>query len=385
MRRALAVGRKELHQISRDRRTLLILVFIPVFFLLLYGYALNFDIRHVRLAVEDRDGTPQSRAVVAAFVHSGYFDAGRLGPFAGGGRAVAGPRRGTRRAGHPRRVRPRRHGRPDESRPGDHQRRQREHRRHRHGVCHGILRSAGAQFAPGGVEIQPPVVLEPRVWYNPELRSTIFLVPGLIAYICMITAVTSTALSIVREKETGTIEQVRMAPIGTVAFLVGKTIPYFLIALVSAALIVLASMALFDLPMRGKLVHAACGALAFPVRRAGDGPAHLDPGRTQQFAFQVALLVSLLPTMMLSGFVFPISSMPPALQVVTHAVPARYFLVALRGILLKGADARGDPPADGGAGALRRCRARPGLAAAGEGARLTCSACAISSGRSSSS
>jgi ABC-2 type transport system permease protein len=195
----------------------------------------------------------------------------------------------------------------------------------------GILRSAGAQFAPGGVEIQPPVGLEPRVWYNPELRSTIFLVPGLIAYICMITAVTSTALSIVREKETGTIEQVRMAPIGTVSFLVGKTIPYFLIALASAALIILASMALFDLPMRGQLAHAAGGAVDLPVRRAGDRTAHLDARATQQFAFQVALLVSLLPTMMLSGFVFPISSMPAALQVVTHAVPARYFLVALRG------------------------------------------------------
>jgi ABC-2 type transport system permease protein len=338
MRRALAVGRKELHQISRDRRTLLILVFIPVFFLLLYGYALNFDIRHVRLAVEDRDGTPQSRAVVAAFIHSGYFDlaasvhspaeAERLLDLDEVRAVLAIPE------GFGREVMAGRTSPVQVIISGDNANTAATVMAY----ATAILRSAGAQFAPGGVEIPPPVALEPRVWYNPELRSTIFLVPGLIAYICMITAVTSTALSIVREKETGTIEQVRMAPIGTIAFLVGKTIPYFLIALVSAALIVLASMALFDLPMRGSWFTLLAALSLFLFGALATGLLISTLARTQQFAFQVALLVSLLPTMMLSGFVFPISSMPAALQVVTHAVPARYFLVALRGILLKGAD-----------------------------------------------
>jgi ABC-2 type transport system permease protein len=338
MRRALAVGRKELHQISRDRRTLLILVFIPVFFLLLYGYALNFDIRNVRLAVEDRDGTAQSRAVVAAFIHSGYFqlaasvhspaEAERLLDLDEVRAVLAIPE------GFGREVMAGRTSPVQVIISGDNANTAATVLAY----VTGILRSVGAQFAPGGVEIQPPVMLEPRVWYNPELRSTIFLVPGLIAYICMITAVTSTALSIVREKETGTIEQVRMAPIGTVAFLVGKTIPYFLIALLSAALIVLASMALFDLPMRGSWFTLLAALALFLFGALATGLLISTLARTQQFAFQVALLVSLLPTMMLSGFVFPISSMPAALQVVTHAVPARYFLVALRGILLKGAD-----------------------------------------------
>jgi ABC-2 type transport system permease protein len=338
MRRALAVGRKELHQISRDRRTLLILVFIPVFFLLLYGYALNFDIRNVRLAVEDRDGTPQSRAVVAAFIHSGYFEltasvrspaeAERLLDLDEVRAVLAIPE------GFGREVMAGRTSPVQVIISGDNANTAATVMAY----VTGILRSAGAQFAPGGVEIQPPVVLEPRVWYNPELRSTIFLVPGLIAYICMITAVTSTALSIVREKETGTIEQVRMAPIGTFAFLVGKTIPYFLIALLSAALIVVASMALFDLPMRGSWLTLLAALSLFLFGALATGLLISTLARTQQFAFQVALLVSLLPTMMLSGFVFPISSMPAPLQVVTHAVPARYFLVALRGILLKGAD-----------------------------------------------
>lgn len=336
MRRALAVGRKELHQISRDRRTLLILVFIPVFFLLLYGYALNFDIRNVRLAVEDRDGTPQSRTVVAAFTQSGYFELAY---------AVYGPAEAERlldldevRAvlaipeGFGRTVAAGRTGAVQVIISGDNANTAATVM----GYAGNILRSAAADLAPGGAALEPPVSLEPRIWYNPELRSTLFLVPGLIAYICMITAVTSTALSIVREKETGTIEQVRMAPIGTVSFVIGKTIPYFVISLVSAALIVLASMALFDLPMRGSWLTLLVAVSIFLVGALATGLLISTIATTQQFAFQVALLVSLLPTMMLSGFVFPISSMPAALQVVTHAVPARYFLVALRGILLKG-------------------------------------------------
>jgi ABC-2 type transport system permease protein len=184
---------------------------------------------------------------------------------------------------------------------------------------------------------RPPLVVEPRVWYNPELRSTLFLVPGLIAYIAMITAVVSTALSIVREKERGTMEQVRMAPIGPVPYVVGKTLPYLGLSLASAMVIVLVAMALFDLPMRGSWALLLLAMSLFLVGALGLGLLISTLADTQQVAFQVALLISFLPTLMLSGFIFPISSMPPFLQVVTYLVPARYFLVALRGVVLKGA------------------------------------------------
>src|SRR5262249_31593331 len=167
-------------------------------------------------------------------------------------------------------------------------------------------------------------------------RSTLFLVPGLIAYISMITAVASTALSIVREKEVGTIEQVRMAPIGTFAFIMGKTLPYFLIALVSAALIIVASMVLFGLPMRGNPMALLVAVSLFLVGALATGLLISTVATTQQVAFQMALLISFLPTIMLSGFIFPIRSMPTVLQAITYLVPARYFLVALRGIVLKG-------------------------------------------------
>jgi ABC-2 type transport system permease protein len=182
----------------------------------------------------------------------------------------------------------------------------------------------------------PLLTAETRVWYNPELRSTLFLVPGLIAYIAMLTAVVSTALSIVREKEVGTMEQVRMSPIGPLAYVIGKTMPYFVVSLASAVGIVALSMLLFDLPMRGSWVMLFLAISIFLVGALAFGVLISTLAETQQVAFQLALLTSYLPTLMLSGFIFPISSMPAVLQAITYAVPARYFLIALRAIVLKG-------------------------------------------------
>ena len=337
MRRALAIYRKELRQISRDRRTLLIVVVIPAFFLLLYGYALNFDIRHVELAVEDRDGTAASRALVSAFINSGYFDLEE---------AVYSPREAERlldlniaRAvlvipeGFSRDVASGRTAAVQVIISGDNANTATTVM----GYAANILRGAAGQLSPSAHVPTPLISVEPRIWYNPELRSTLFLVPGLIAYIAMITAVASTALSIVKEKEAGTIEQVRMAPIGTFSFIVGKTIPYFLIALASSALIILAAMLLFGLPMRGNWLALLTALSLFLVGAVATGLLISTVADTQQLAFQLALIISFLPTIMLSGFIFPIASMPTALQVITNVVPARYFLVALRGIVLKGA------------------------------------------------
>lgn len=336
MSKMLAVCRKELRQIRRDQRTLLILIFVPAFFLLLYGYALNFDIRHVRLAVQDRDRTPESRAVVSAFINSGYFD------FAGSVHAATEAGRmldlNDARAvlviaeGFGRDVRTGRTAPVQVIISGDNANTATAVL----GYATSILRTANEQLAPGGVELAPLLTVEPRIWYNPELRSTLFLVPGLIAYIAMITAVASTALSIVREKETGTIEQIRMAPLDTFSFIVGKTIPYFIIALASAALIIGASMLLFGLPMRGNWVSLLIALSLFLIGALATGILISTVADSQQLAFQMALLISFLPTIMLSGFIFPINSMPRALQLITHLVPARYFLIALRGIVLKG-------------------------------------------------
>lgn len=337
-----AIARKEVHQIGRDRRTLLILLFVPAFFLFVYGYALNFDIRHISLAVQDNDRSSASRGVISAFVNSGYFDYAGDAPSdeevsraidTGKARAVLviPGRFGSDAAG----------GRPARLQViinGDNANTATTVL----GYTLGIVSAVSTQYeiqARVGSPVGPLVTLEPRVWYNPELRSAFFLVPGLIAYIAMITAVVSTALSVVREKEAGTMEQVRMSPIGPLPYVLGKTLPYFGISLAAAMGVVLLSMLLFDLPMRGSwllLVGAVSlflfGALAFGILIS-------TIAETQQVAFQIALLTSYLPTLMLSGFIFPISSMPAILQGVTYIVPARYFLITLRGILLKGVDA----------------------------------------------
>ena len=339
-RKIWAITVKEMRQISRDRRTLMILLFVPGFFLLLYGYALNFDIRDIRLAVKDQDRSTESRELVAAFTQSGYFDlvawvdrdedivtlidhnevrAALVIPPQFGRDASTGQRTSVQvivdgdNANTATTV---------------------------VGYALTLVSSVSSRYevqARAASPLGPALVLEPRVWYNPELRSALFLVPGLIAYIAMITAVASTALSIVREKESGTLEQVRMAPIGTFPFIVGKTVPYFLISLTSAGLIILASMVLFRMPMRGSWLALLLALSLFLIGALATGLLISTVADSQQVAFQLALLISLLPTLILSGFIFPISSMPPALQLITNVVPARYFLVALRGIVLKGA------------------------------------------------
>jgi ABC-2 type transport system permease protein len=180
------------------------------------------------------------------------------------------------------------------------------------------------------------VSVQPRVWYNPELRSTLFLMPGLIAYISMITAVVSTALSIVREKENGTMEQIRMAPIRTATFVLGKTLPYLILSQVSAMLVIGAAMLLFEMPQRGDWLALNVVVGVFLVGALGTGLLVSTMADSQQVAFQAAMLIAFLPTLLLSGFIFPIASMPIVLQYITYAVPARYFLVALRGVVLKG-------------------------------------------------
>jgi ABC-2 type transport system permease protein len=340
MRRLFAVATKELHQIARDRRTLGILLLFPAFILLIYGYALNFDIRDVRLAIQDRDRSTASRELVSAFVNSGYFSL--VGYVDADADLDALVNRNMARAIL---VVPPRFERDVQTRTpttvqvvidGDNA--------NTASTVMGYAQAIVAEFSTDVLlGARPPgetgalLTLEPRIWYNPQLRSTLFLVPGLIAFISMITAVVSTALSVVREKERGTMEQIRMSPIGPLTFILGKTVPYLALSFVSALLILFTARLLFDLPMRGSWVLLCGSIMLFLVGAQAQGLLISTIATSQQVAFQVALLSSFLPTFILSGFIFPISSMPLVVQGVSHIVPARYFLVALRAIVLKGA------------------------------------------------
>jgi ABC-2 type transport system permease protein len=330
---AWAVALKELRQIRRDRRSLMILIFLPTFFLFLYGYALNFDIRHIALAVEDRDGSALSRSLVATFERSTYFDVVSSSPAP---TSAASLDRGTARAvlviGDDFAQRLQRGEMADVQVliDGDNANTATTVL----GYVNAALRQADAQLA-GRVQAAAVQVV-PRVWYNPELRSALFLVPGLIAFISTITAVVSTALSIVREKERGTMEQVRMAPISTTAFIAGKTLPYLVLSQIGAVAILIAAMVFFDLPMRGDWLTLGIVVTIFLAGALGTGVLVSTVAGTQQVAFQAAALIAILPSMILSGFIFPIADMPVALQYISTVVPARYFLTALRGVVLKG-------------------------------------------------
>jgi ABC-2 type transport system permease protein len=340
LQKALSVGRKEFRQIVRDGRTLMVLLFVPALFLLLYGYALNWDIRNIKLAVDDRDRSAESRAVISSFVNSGYFDlVAEVRSEADVTRLLDGNEARAvlvLPAGLARDLTAGRTVPVQLILDGDNANAATAIM----GYALTILQSQSSRYSvAGGRNAAAPLSVEARIWYNPQLRSALFLVPGLMAYIVMITAVVSTALSIVREKERGTIEQVRMAPIGSAAFVLGKSIPYFFIGLASALAIVAVGMAMFAVPMRGSWALLVGTVSLFLVGALGLGLLISSVAETQQVAFQLALLASFLPTLMLSGFIFPISSMPAFLQGVTYVVPARYFLVALRGIVLKGVNA----------------------------------------------
>ncbi len=341
MRRLGAVVVKELRQIRRDPLSLIMLIWLPAFMLVVFGFALNFDVRHVKLAVQDRDRSPASRELVASFTHSTYFD------------LVAAPEPGTRLE----QLTERGVARAILVIPEDYGRTLAGGRRAavqllldgadstmattvlgyaRALVAETNAELVSASFAAVGRRPRPALDLEPRVLYNPELRSTQFLVPGLIGFLLMLTGVLSTALAVVREKERGTMEQLRVAPLRTWELIIGKTLPYLGISLLATVIILVAARLLFGVVIRGPHLELLVAVLIYLTGALAFGLFISTIADTQTFAFQVGLITSLLPAILLSGFVFQIRIMPGWLQVITYLVPARYFLVILRGIILKG-------------------------------------------------
>ena len=342
MKKLRAVGLKELRQIRRDPLSLLMLLGLPAFLLVLYGFALNFDVRHITLAVQDRDKSAHSRELVASFVQSTYFDLVATPPPGADLEDLAA--RGVARAIL---VIPEGYGEAlAAGAAGDVQL-----------LLDGadastattVLGYAGALVSEAnsetlrrtlvrasGGEAVTGISYRPRVWFNPELRSTVFLVPGLMGMLLMLSAVLATALSIVREKERGTMEQLRVAPLRTVELILGKTLPYLVISFAGSVIILGAARALFGVEVKGPYLALLAATLLYLVGALGLGILISTVADSQAMAFQGGLLVSLLPAMLLSGFIFQIRAMPEFLQVITYAIPARYYLVILRGVIIKG-------------------------------------------------
>lgn len=340
-RQLWAVARKELRQAARDPLSLAMLLGLPAMMLVMYGYAINFDVRHVRLALQDRDKSAQSRELVAAFVNSTYFDLVADLP------AGADPELLTRRRevkavlvipeGFARELQAGRTARAQLLLDGADANTATTVLGYASALASernvALLRESGA----GALLERTGINYQPRVFYNPELRSTQFLVPGLIGFILMLTAVLSTALSVVREKERGTMEQLRVTSLRPGELIVGKALPYLGISLLATVVILVAARVLFGVSVRGSYLDLFAVVLLYLIGALGWGLLVSSLSDTQAMAFQVGVVTSMLPAIFLSGFVFPIRSMPVAVQALTYVVPARYFLVVVRGIILKGA------------------------------------------------
>lgn len=338
-RRTRAMVRKEMRQIVRDKRTLGVLLLLPAFLLVMFGYAISLDVENAAIAIVDYDRSPESRLTMGILEQSRYVDLryhldntaplNRLFRTGGARAAVIIPAgygealaRGSTAAaqiivdG-------------SDGTTGN--------------TILGYLQSILADVprevegTPGTPGAGRAIDFRPRVWFNPELESNQFLVPGLVAFILIVTAVISTALSVVREKELGSMEQLAVSPLAPSELIIGKTLPYLVISFVIAVSIFALSYLLFDLVVAGSYFLLVAVTLLFLFACLGFGVFISTIAETQQVAFLIAILSTFLPSFILSGFVFPIRNMPVIIQAVTYLIPARHYLSALRAIVLKGA------------------------------------------------
>ena len=346
IRRVRAVMKKEFLQLSRDVRSLIFLLAMPALLLIMFGFALNFDVKHVALALCDQDRTQAGRDFAGLFRHTEYFDVKAevedprtIDDLLDRGRAAVAlviPRNfgADLAAGRAPAV--------QVVVDGSNSMSATTAANYVAAIAQDYsirltARLLGQRGIPGA---SLPVAAELRVWYNPELRSAKFLIPGLMAFILMTILVITTSFSIVREKERGTMEQIRVSPLGSAELIIGKTVPHILISLVSSHSVLLLGYVLFGISIKGSYPLLLLAILLFLLGGLGQGLLISSITRTQQVAFQLSVLSTYLPTFVLSGFVFPIRNMPQVIQALTYLVPAKPFLVILRSVILKGVGIR---------------------------------------------
>ncbi len=347
MQRLLAIIQKEIIQVLRDPVSLMIMFVMPGFMLILFGIAISLDVNHIKLAVWDLDRTPSSREFIRKLTESGYFnivanigddrEIRRLIDIGQARVALKIPTNFERnlKTAQPSPVSIVIDGSDSNTATIT------------LSYINLIVQQYSTElllkgFANQGISIERvslPVNLQPRIWYNPELLSENFFVPGLIGMVMMITTAVLTATSIVREKERGTIEMLMVSPISRMELVLGKIFPYFVISLIDMSILVFVSTVFFNVPFRGSMALFFALSALFLLTALGFGVLISTLASSQQVVFTISMLTTMLPSFLLSGFIFPIESMPLALRVLTYIVPVRYFLVILRGIILKGVGA----------------------------------------------
>jgi ABC-2 type transport system permease protein len=342
LRRIAAVGRKEFLHVLRDPRSLALGILMPLIMLFLFGYALTLDVDRVRLAVWDQSASPQSRELISRFEGSRYFSLRlQAASYADLERAV------DRRDALIALVIPADFADKlddgstpllqvllDGSDPST--------ATIAVGYAEAIVLSWSRQIVLEQLQHRQPqgvpaarLELRPRVWFNTDLVSRNFIFPGLIPVIMMIVAALLTSLSMAREWETGTMEQLVTMPVRSWELIVGKLAPYFCIGVLDLLLSVGIGYVVFGVPLKGSLWLLSALSLLFLLGALSLGMLISIIAKGQLLASQLALLVTVLPAFLLSGFIFPLDNMPAPIQAVSHIVVARYFVIILRGIYLK--------------------------------------------------
>lgn len=342
LRRLIAMAFKESLQIWRDPRSLVIALLMPVIQMALLGYGVSLDIKHVPLCVHDEEHSQASREMTQRFVASGWFSAVSL---IGSEREIRlAMNRGTCNAAVTIPVDFSRTlaatGRADVQTVFDAS--DTNTTNIATGYAQGVIAQASADFGArwAAAHGAPPrisgsVDLEPRVWYNEGLDSRNFVIPGVVAVILALVGAQLTSLTVAREWERGTMEQLISTPVKPIEVMLGKLIPYFAVGFVDAVFCLLGTVYWFDVPFRGSILTLLATTGLFTLVVLGIGYLMSVRIRSQLGASQVALLLTMLPTTMLSGYTFAIDQMPAPIQAVTILVYARYYVTILRDVFLK--------------------------------------------------
>jgi len=343
IKRLLPLIRKEFIHLIRDPRSLALMFLLPVFLLILYGYAINFDVKNVPLGVLDQDRSAASREFIDKFTKSGSFVLVE--------NLVSGSQFGDRLdSGKIRAV---------INIPSDFSEKIKSlEKMNLQIIVDGsdptwaasalaYINAIVSQYQQEQIQVyfkkkgmgavpQLPINLATRVWYNETLRSVNFFIPGLICVILMQMSATLTSLTIVSEKEQGTMEALVVSPIRKNELMLGKVIPYVLVAFVDVLIITAIGVFWFGVPFKGSFLLLILGSFIFLTGAMAIGVLISTNAHSSQEAMQAATLMTMLPSLLLSGLVFPIENMPWLLQLLSYLIPARYFLTILRGIFLKG-------------------------------------------------
>lgn len=336
-----ALASKEALHIRRDPRTLYIGLVLPLIMLLLFGFGISFDIDHIPLAIADSDQSAQSRALVQIFSSAEEFHL--VGALDDPADAEAEMGRANTTAvlvvppGYAASI-----ARGETGQVGllidgadaatAQQALARVDAMAQIASARVASAATGMKLGSGGLPISA------RTWtlYNPAGRSALFLVPGVTAYVLALVAVLLTSLAVAREWERGSMEQLFATPVGRLEIVIGKLLPYLAMGTVQVLLVLTAGAWVFGMPVRGSVGMLCVASLLFMLGMLGQGLLISVVTRNQMLATQVSTLSSMLPSMLLSGFMFPISNMPWVMRALSHIVPARYYITILRGVLLKG-------------------------------------------------